>query len=440
MNFLKDDIRKIYRKYLIPTLGSALAMSIYSFVDTIAVGQYAGSAGSAAIAVINPIYNIMVVIGFLCSTGGSVRFGNAVGQGKQEKGNAYFTASMFLCILLTCAVWIFLWLRLPEVLTFFGADKTVLPYALDYGKWIVRFFPVIVAPDFMAPFIRMDKEPKRAMAAVMTGGGLNMFLDWFLVFPMKMGMAGAAIATVTGTVLQCLIMLSHFISKKNTLRFVLPYHPLKAAGKVVAAGASASLLDLGNVFLGIMMNRQMLAYGGSTALGIYGVVNTIAILCQALFAGVGQTIQPGVSVNHGAGDHAREDEFYHLGVKTVLMMGCFFTLIGEAFPSVIVRIFMSVTPDVLKLTPFIMRLYFLCFPFMGFCVLISYYLQSVLRPKASSLIALMRSIILPAVLVFTLPRFSGLFGVCIAIPLSEGFTAALALWEKKASNRGQVRT
>lgn len=432
MDFTKDNVNQIYRKYLVPTLGSALAMSIYSFVDTIAVGQYAGPAGSAALAVINPIYILMAVIAFLCSTGGSVRYGNALGEGKKEKALAYFTVSIGLCLVLTCTSWLIFSLFLPQILTFFGADKEVLPVAMAYGIWIIRFFPVIVIPDLLAPFIRIDKDPKRAMAAVITGGCINMFLNWFLVFPMNMGVKGAALATVIGTVVQCLIMLSHFFTKENHLHFVKPYKILSAVKNIITTGAPSLLLDLGNVMLVICMNKQMLLWGGPSALGIYGVINTISILCQALFAGVGQTIQPGVSVNHGAGKENRVREFYQLGVKTVLIMGIFFTVTGELFPNTIIHIFMKTTPEVLSMAPHIMRLYFLCFPFMGYCVLSALFLQSVLQQRVSAFLALMRSVILPLCLLYTLPLFLKANGVYITMPVSDCLMALFtALYLKK---------
>ena len=136
MDFLKSDVRTIYQRYLLPTLGSALAMSIYSIVDTMAVGRYAGPAGTAALAVVNPVYVIMVVIAFLCATGGSVRFGNALGRGDRREANAYFCASLVLCALMTALTWILLLLRYREIFVFFGANEEILPVASEYGIWI----------------------------------------------------------------------------------------------------------------------------------------------------------------------------------------------------------------------------------------------------------------------------------------------------------------
>ena len=224
MNFLTEDIRKLYSKFLAASLGSALVMSIYSFVDTIAVGQSEGPAGSSAMAVITPLYGIIVFLAILCGIGGSVLMSNARGKGNEEKGNAYFTASILLMGWLTVIVWIAFGLFHKEIFTFFGADAEIMPKVMEYAEWIIWFFPVFIAPTFISSFIRNDGAPGLAMAAVLIGGCVNIFGDWFLVFPLGMGMKGAAIATVIGTSLQVLIMCSHFRSERCHLKFVKPYN------------------------------------------------------------------------------------------------------------------------------------------------------------------------------------------------------------------------
>ena len=437
MDFLKSDVRTIYQRYLLPTLGSALAMSIYSIVDTMAVGRYAGPAGTAALAVVNPVYVIMVVIAFLCATGGSVRFGNALGRGDRREANAYFCASLVLCALMTALTWILLLLRYREIFVFFGANEEILPVASEYGIWIIRFFPVIVAPDFLASFLRMDGDPHRALAAVITGGCLNMFLDWFLVFPMEMGVEGAAIATVIGTCLQCVIMLSHFFSPKNHLHLARFSSPCKTMGRIISSGISASVLDLGNVVLALVMNRQIMRYGSTAVLGVYGVISTIAILFQALFAGVGQTIQPGVSVNCGAGLWDRAEKFYRCGILTALGMGAAFALLGELFPTALIRLFMKTTPEVLEAAPAYVRSYFPSFLFLGYVVVTIYYLQSVLQKRAAALLSFLRAFVLPEILLLALSSLFGLPGVYASLPVAEFLLAVLAFFfQRRIDRRG----
>ncbi len=223
MNFLTDNVKKLYGKYLATSMCSALVLSIYSFVDTIAVGQSEGELGAAAMAVITPLYEVLVFLAILVGIGGSVLMSNARGEGKQEKGNAYFTASLIFITALTAVAWLVFMLFHNEIFTFFGADAELLPKVMEYASWIIRFLPLFIAQPFLGAFIRNDGAPALGMAAVITGGAVNMFLDWYLVFPMGLGMQGAAIATVIGTAVQIVILCAHFCRKNCGLRITMPY-------------------------------------------------------------------------------------------------------------------------------------------------------------------------------------------------------------------------
>ena len=424
MDFLKDNVHSIYRSYLVPTLGAALAMSIYSFVDTIAVGQYAGAVGTAAIAVINPLYTLMYVLASLFALGGSVHMGNALGRGKKEEGLQYFTIATIGCALVTVASWLLCLWKLKDILVALGANEEIFSTAYAYGRIVIGFLPIIVGPDFFAAFLRLDRDPKRAFRAVLTGGVINIFLDWFLVFPMNMGVAGAATATVIGTAVQDVIMLSHFVSKKNTLRFVNVSHPFRYFHSVFRTGISSLLIDLGTIGMNIVMNQTMLIYGGTEALGVYGVLNTIALLAQAVFAGVGQTVQLGASVNHGAGKTERVRSFFHLGLRTAMVIGICIFAFGEILPRQILYLFMGSDANA-SLGPYIMRRYMPMFVMLGFNILAAYLLQGILQQRACAASALLRSLIMPLVTLFVLSRCFGAEGVYCTLGLSEWLSALL---------------
>ena len=427
MNFIKDSIKPLYRKYLAASLASALVMSIYSFVDTIAVGQSEGPVGAAAMAVISPIYGIAVFLGILCGIGDSVLYGNARGEGKKEKANALFTAATGLMLLLVMLVWIVFALFHKPIRTFFGADAELMPKVMEYARWLIWFLPAFILPTFISSFVRNDGAPGLAMAAVIIGGCLNVFCDWVFCFPLRMGMTGAALATVLGTCVQLLIMCSHFISKKCTLRFVKPNHIAPAIRQTLSIGIGASFLDLGTVILAVIMNNQIMHYGDTDALAIYGVVTTITSLFQALFGGVGQAIQPIVSANYGAMQTDRIKQIWKMSLATVVVLGVAFTEVGELFPKQIIRLFIDATPEVVAAAPGIIRPFFLLFVPLGVTVLSTYYLQSTMQGKTSMITAILRSVVVSGILLFVLPMLWGIQGVWYALPASDLIVAIIAL-------------
>ena len=181
------------------------------------------------------------------------------------------------------------------------------------------------------------------------------------------------------------------------------------------------------MFSSIIINNQILRYGSGDYLAVYGVVSTISLLFQALFAGAGQASQPLISMNYGARKLDRVQAVLRMGLATVGCMGVVFMLLGELFPTQITRLFIAATPEVLAAAPLAFRCYFIFFIFLGISVLATYYLQSIMRERAAMTVSVLRSLVLSIALLFVLPMFLGLPGVFLAMPLSEGIVAVIAL-------------
>ena len=427
MDFLQTDVKKLYFKFLFPSMMSALVTSIYFFVDAIAVGQSEGALGTAAMAVTSPTYGVMAFLAVLCGVGGSVMMSMAKGQGQEEKGNACFTTAVVLMGILTVVLWVLFSLFREQLFTLFGANAEVMPKTVEYGKWIIWFLPVFIFTPFMGAFIRNDGAPGLVMTAVIIGGSLNVFGDWFLVFPMQMGITGAAIASVIGTSVQCVILTSHFFRKNCKLKLVRPRRFLRGFRKILQIGIGASALDLGAVTIGMLMNNQILRHGGTTELALFGVMSTLMSLFFALFAGVGQAVQPIVSTNYGAEKSERIRATWRLSFATVLIMGVLFTAIGALFPIPVTKFFMDATPEVLAAAPRIFRLFFPMFLFLGVTVLTDYYLQSVMEIKMSMFIGLSHSILASGLMICCLPLILGIDGVWLAMPVAEAVTCFIGV-------------
>ena len=197
--------------------------------------------------------------------------------------------------------------------------------------------------------------------------------------------------------------------------------------RIVVLGFGAGVMDLGNVLIAIIINNQIMRYGGVEALSVYGVVGTISLLFQALFCGVGQAVQPLVSTNYGARQMQRVQQVFRLAFATVLVMGVIFTLIGELFPTQITRLFIAATPEVLAAAPLVFRCYFPFFLFLGITVLATYYLQSIMHERQGMTVSVLRSLVLSNAMLLVLPMALGLVGVFTAMPVSECCIAMLAL-------------
>lgn len=427
MDLLKSPIQKLYRNFLVPSLLSAVVTSIYSFVDMIAIGRGVGPEGTAAISIATPILGIISFFGILCGVGGSVYLGKARGEGATEKSNAYFSASLFLAVVVTIFAWVGFIVFSTPIYQFFGATENLMPYVQEYTNCIVWTMPFFILSAYLTNIVRSDGAPNKTMKAVIIGGVFNIFGDWFFVFPMGWGMFGAALATVLGMIIQFVILCSHFCSKKCGLRIVKPLRPLRAFRNILLTGFSSSVVSISLSILTVILNKQVVRYGGETALAVFGVVVTFLLLFQSLFAGVGQAIQPIVSTNFGAGFEQRIRQVDKLSLVTAFFMGAVFTLIGEVFPLQTIRLFIDATPEILEITPKIFRIYFLSFLLMGVNIQSIYYFQSILKAKLATILALLRGLLFSGILVYLLPLLWGLDGVWWAMGIAEFLVAILLI-------------
>ena len=408
-------------------MGGALATSVYSFVDTIAVGQSCGPLGAAAIAVINPLFALACFVGLLVGIGSSVLMSKAKGAGEREKPDRIFTSSLILLALLGILAWAFTCIFLRPILAFCGADDEIMPYAVDYMIPIAIGLPLFMINTFLAPVIRYDERPGLVLKAVLTGGCLNIFGDWFFVFPLGMGMFGAGLATALGALTQTMLLLSHFYRRKSSLHIVNPGNIAKGARKIIVSGFGASILDVAIGALTIMINRQTMRYGGKDELAVLGVIMTISFLLQHLYAGIGQAVQPIASTAYGASRKDRVWQAFSYLFSSSVAAGLLSLAVCAAFPIPILRLFIDATDSVLAIGPHIIIIYSLSFLPMAVNINLVFFLQSVLAPVPALVFSLSRGVVISLILLYILPVFMGMDGILWAMVAAEVITIAGAL-------------
>ena len=427
MDLLKDNPHKLFWKFLIPAVSSAIAVAAYSFVDTIVIGHGVGPEGTAACAIVLPIFTIGHFIALLCGIGGSVLMSRARGAGNQEKGDAYFTASLLYALIVTGTVWVLGVLFQKPLYRLFGADDSLLPYAYEYGKWIFGAFPSFVFVYFLGTFIRTDGSPKFVMFVTLLGGVINIIGDIVLVFPLKMGMTGAAIATVAGSVVQTVVLTAYILLGKTSLHLAKPYQWGRAVKNITILGIGAGISQIASTVVTYIINNQIMRYSGPAALAVYGMMSTVVALFLSIFSGVGEAAQPIVSVNFGAGKPERYRATGKLGLKTAAVMGAMCFGLCALFPEQVASIFMKVTPEIAEIAPYIIRVYAIAFMPMAVNLFATAYLQSVSKANKATTVSMLRGLVLSSVLLYILPLFMGGDGIWWAVTLAEDLAMVIAI-------------
>ncbi len=421
MNLLTGKIKSLYFKYLSAAFGSALISCIYGVVDMAMVGKYQGPNGTAALAVVAPVWNIIYSLGLLMGIGGSVIFSTKRGDKEKNDGkeNQYFSASVIGSVVLAIIAWILVIVFENQILTFFGADETLLDLAKRYMQPIKYVFPLYLFNQMLAAFLRNDNNPALATVGVLSGGIFNVFGDYFFVFTCDMGIYGAGLATAIGAAISFVVLLSHFFTRKNTLRFVKIEKLFTKLREISVTGFSTFFIDVAMGILTVLFNRQIMKYLGSNALAIYGPIINVSTFVQCCAYSVGQAAQPIISVNFGAGQGKRIKETLKLSIWTTVFFGLFWTALSMAFPNLYIHIFMTPTEEILQMAPSIIRSYGISFILLPFNIFSTYYFQAIMKPKAAFIVSVARGLVISGALIIILPLIFNANILWFAMPITE---------------------
>lgn len=421
MNFLTSKVRPMYFKYLVAAFGSALISSIYGVVDMAMVGQYQGADGTAALAVVSPVWNIIYSLGLLMGIGGSVVFSNLRGKSEEnhKKSNEYFTAALIGVAALAVITWVTVIFFDRELLLLFGAEETLLPLARRYIFPVKFVVPSFLFTQLMAAFLRNDGNPALATRAVLFGGFFNVFGDYFFVFAMDMGITGAGLATAMGSVFSLLIMLTHFRSKKNTLKLKKPENLFFMLKTISITGFSTFFIDVAMGILTMLFNRQILKYLGTEALSVYGIIINISTFVQCCAYSIGQASQPIISTNLGAGKGERISQILKYALGTAAVFGLIWTALVEFAPTLFVNIFMTPTENILAIAPNIIRSYGISFILLPLNIFSTYYFQALMKPATSFVVSVSRGALISGIFIYLLPAIAGADAIWFSMPLTE---------------------
>ncbi|MBE5961388.1 MAG: MATE family efflux transporter [Lachnospiraceae bacterium] len=433
-DLLQDPIRGLFFKYLVPSVSATLVTSIYVLADTIIVGKGLGANAVAALNLILPLFTIFFGTGLLFGVGGSVMMAVSKGAGDHKKTKEFFTTALFASIAMILIYDGLGIMYFDEVLTLLGGTDATMGLLREYAKVFMIGTPFFVFSTFLQAFIRNDNAPKLAMTAVITGGILNIILDLIFVFPMRMGMAGAAFATVLGSVITCTILCSHFFCKQNTLKVDLHGFSFRSLGRIFQNGLSSFLIEMANGIVTFVFNRQILIYLADIGVTVYSIIANTAIIVMSLGNGISQAAQPLITMNYGAEKMDRVKEVKRIALVSAAILGGLFVLLGLLLPETVVRVFIHPTDEIMALAPAAIRIYFVSFIGCALNMFLSNYYQAIVKPIPALTICLLRGLILSVILMMILPAVFGASGIWFVMPVTEAVTLGVAVLIGKKSN------
>lgn len=427
----KHEIRKTFFKYLIPSIGGMLGVSLYVLGDTMIVGRALGSTGLAALNISIPLINVFSGLGLLFGIGGSTAIAISRGRKEYEEVNDIFSKSMIMAFIIGIFLTLIRVFFLDQLVYFLGASDETFQMSRDYLGVLMSFSLMFLLNSSLTVFVRNDGSPRLAMWGMLIGSIINVILDYIFIFKFHWGMAGGALATGISPIIGLIILSFHFIKKRNKMQFMIPKMDLSIIRRIIGNGSSSFIIELSAGIVIFSFNQSLSRITGDIGISAYSIIANLSLIFAAIFAGVGQGIQPIISYNFGANRMKTVYESVKLAIYTSLIFGVSFYAIGFFFPEFLVSIFVKADKELLDLTVRGIRLYFTGFILMGLNITLTSFIQSKEYAKISLIISLSRGFVLIILVLMILPNLIGIDGVWLSLPIAELLTTILSIFQFK---------
>ena len=429
----KEKIGKLIRKFSIPCIISLLVNSLYNIVDQIFIGWGVGYLGNGATNVVFPLTMICLAFSLMFGDGASAYLSLKLGEKKKEeagKGVANGIAMSVIIALIMCAITLGF---LPQLLKVFGCTDNLREYALKYGYIIAIGLPFMMIGTTLNSIIRADGNPKYAMTSMVLGAILNTILDPIFIFVFKMGVEGAAIATVISQILTFIINIC-YIKKFKSVTLNKESFKIKAsvARKVAMLGISSFITQMSIVVVMAFENNLLGKYGGQSKFGseipitVLGIVMKISQILNSIIIGIAAGAQPIIGYNYGAGKYDRVKRT----LKTVLGLSVIISTIAfilfQTIPDKLISIFGSGDANYMEFACIAFRTYLMLVICNGIQIPSGIFFQAIGKSVKSAVLSLSRQILflIPAMVIFG--KLWGIDGILYAGPFADGLAFLIA--------------
>lgn len=416
--FRKDFARNVSLGVL-----SMAGQSLFILADTFFIANGVGAQGIAALNIVLPIANIINGIGWMLGVGGGTLFATSLGKGDLAKANSYFSYTAVFASIVGLLFVFISYLFSPQILSFLGASGEIYQLAKEYYDIFISFSVFFILNNMFITFMRNDHNPKLAMIAFSTGGLLNIILDYIFIFPLDMGMKGAAWASIFSPIASLVILTLHLKNRNRKLKFTRVTRSIKTAGKILALGLSSFLNEFSSALIMFLFNIVLLQLVGDIAVSAYAIIANMNIIAIAIFTGIGQGIQPLISINYGARNYTLIKKTLKYGMITSLTTGVVFFLSGILFSPQIVSIFNGDNNATLAaIAEPGLIIYFTSFLFTGVNFVAIFFTASIGKSRVSMLISVLRGLVLIIPTLYIMMNALGVTGVWVTMPIVEVLT------------------
>ena len=416
--------------YIFPAVGSLFVTYLYNVMDGIFVGQGVGSAALGAVNIGVPFITFAVAIVAMFPMGGATIIAIRMGRDDKDGANQAFMSALTLTILTAAALTIIGTVFSQQIVDLSGArdlEDEMRRMSADYLFYYSAFSLPMLMSSCLSVFVRNDGSPTLSFVGMCAGAVSNIFLDWLFIFPLQMGVVGAAVASGLGQVFSLLVLLSHFIRKHGNLRIRRFAIQPELIRKICKRGAPEAVTQLTTPVTALCYNLVLAALIGGIGVSTYSVLSFIYSLANAILSGVAQGLQPLWGNSYGKQDTTEMHFYFRCGMIINFSLSVFIFAILASFDKETIRIF-NQDRELIIIAAKALPIFALSFIPMSLNLIFTSFLYSTKSTKQSDIIAICRGIVIKAIAIFSIPIISGNTVIWTAPLVAETLTLILAVF------------
>ena len=434
IDFGTAKISRLFTKMFIPTLLGMVSWSLLTVIDGIFVGRGVGSNGIAAINICYPIFLVLTGFALMVGMGASVVASIHLSQNNVKAARINVTQAVWFSTFVVIGAMIIILLAPEQISYMLGASETLMPLVRDYMVYLIPAGIMQMWSVVGLFVIRLDGSPKYAMWCNVVPAVLNIFFDWLFIFPLGMGVKGAAIASAISTVIGGVMAFVYLVKYARTLKMSgVKMSPVSLTLSIrniayqCKIGFSALLGEVTMAFLLFAGNFVFMKHLGDAGVGAYGVACYYTPFVFMFGNSIAQSVQPIVSYNYGLGRWDRVNKTLSISLRAAVLSSLVSIVAFTLFPQHLVHLFIVDSDPAAQIAIAGFPYFATGFLFFIMNLVVIGFLQSIKKSAPATIFALLRGVVFLFPAFFLLPEVLGVKGMWFALPLSELLTFIVVL-------------
>ncbi len=426
---MNESILKKFTRYSVSNIFGMMAISVYILADTFFIARGVGTLGLTALNIAIPAFSFIQGSGLMLGIGAATKYSILKAQRQEKEANEIFSLAVISGLIISL-FFVFLSITASKHLVkILGADESIFDITVTYLRVILCFAPAFITNSIFLCFVRNDHAPALAMIAMVIGSFSNIILDCIFVFPLNMGMFGAALATGCAPVIGLCILSLHKLRGKNNFKLVKCKLDFIKIFGILKLGLPSLITEMANGVVIIVFNILILGISGNIGVAAYGIIANISMVVTAIYTGISQAIQPLLSNCYGLKDTSGMKKIFKYALVLMLALSLGIYVILYFYASDIAFIFNKENDNVLQTMAVEgLKVYFTAIPFLGFNIIISIVFISMEKAVPAQIISLCRGffILVPSAVI--LSKVFLMLGVWLSLLFCECVVAIISIY------------